>query len=570
MALIGMGGPARSDDNESSSDTENAVVQIAPSSTGPAVFVTEATLGSAQVLANRTMVNWDANVVSDLTFDSSAVPLKVELRNLHFNGSGDAPDLAIVGVESGSDMGEDGISIAGCSTTSPGVYARNVEIVGFYGCRVDTGSLTSRNMRFLRMERSFLEEIDVKNIDGEPNPGTSDGRYYANNCELTNVTVDTTGTITTYLEMRACHIQGDVTGTGNSPVAYTSDLKTWNCHVEGNVTLSGNSTWDSYQDRIDGNLTFTNADNNRSVTLNNTSVMGTVTDAAVRLTYNNATLPTGGGVFEVDTTPTPDEIQPLIAYKDASFVVGSQSTEDTGTAADDSRMFFHKGDYSFRAGRVLATQWDSANRGNESAAFGFNTTASGTQSFASGSNVTASAAGSQAWGNNSTVSSTNAVGGVAEGNYAKSYLRGQVAHASDRFQIAGDGQYSRVVLTEITIGATTVEMYLDLANTQLMNVPTNMSWAFEMLFVARQSGGGGGTIGNSAAYKAIGCLRDVGGTTTLVGSVTYTTVATDDATWPTPVVDVTGTRLRVRVTGVANQNIKWVAAVHLTEVFQGF
>jgi hypothetical protein len=283
-------------------------------------------------------------------------------------------------------------------------------------------------------------------------------------------------------------------------------------------------------------------------------------------------LPSGGAsVFEVDTTPTPDEIQPLLANKGASFVVGSQDTEDTGVSADDSRMFYHKGDRSFRAGRALGTEWDSANRGNESAAFGLNPTASGTQSFAAGANVEAQAAGSQSLGNYTRVTGSDATGGTAKGNYSNSYLRGQNAHSSDAFSsVVGSAQYSRVTLVAETVGATTEEMFLDALGTKSMGVPNNVSWAFEMLFVARQvASSGSGTVGNSAAYKAAGCVRNVGGTVTLVGAVTYTTFAEDDVSWPTPVVDVTATRLRTRATGVADQRIRWVAAVHLTEVFNG-
>jgi hypothetical protein len=279
------------------------------------------------------------------------------------------------------------------------------------------------------------------------------------------------------------------------------------------------------------------------------------------------TLPGGGGVFEVDAGN--NEIQPILADKGRSFVVGSQSTEDTGTPADDSRMFFNKSDRTFRAGRALGTQWDSANRGGDSVAFGLNCIASGTQSIAHGTTCIAQAAGSQAWGNLTEVSGLDAVGGCAEGNSSKSYLRGQHAHTSDPMQIAGDAQYSRMTIQAQTSGAVTSEMFLDNTGLKSLTLPDERTWAFEMLFAVRQGGGTGGTIGNSAVYKALGCVKRVSGVVSLTGTVTYTTVAEDDASWPTPVVDVSGLNLRVRVTGVANQNIRWMAVVHLVEVFNG-
>ncbi len=96
--------------------------------------------------------------------------------------------------------------------------------------------------------------------------------------------------------------------------------------------------------------------------------------------------------------------QPQLVYNPAAsvlatdnFVVGPQTTEGAGT----KMMFLNNAagrQGAFRAGTVSGAQWDLANCGVASAAFGLNTTASGAQSFASGSGCQATAAQSTAIG----------------------------------------------------------------------------------------------------------------------------------------------------------------------------
>jgi len=276
----------------------------------------------------------------------------------------------------------------------------------------------------------------------------------------------------------------------------------------------------------------------------------------------------GGGTGPLETTGT--VIHPGTTEKEYDFVLGSQQLDDSGDSADDHRLLFDTSKGAFRAGRVIGTQWDDASRGSESAAFGFNCTASGAQSLAGGSNTNVyTATAALAFGNQCLVSGSEATGAVALGNRASALSYGKFAHASDSFDGVGDSQYSRMVPRAETSGAATVELTLSDTSTRYMEIPTETTWAFEILIAARQVGGTGGTVGNSAAYRATGCIKNVGTTVSLVGAVTYSVLAEDDASWPTPVVDtVTGAddRLRIQATGVADQDIRWVATVHLTEV----
>ena len=158
----------------------------------------------------------------------------------------------------------------------------------------------------------------------------------------------------------------------------------------------------------------------------------------------------GGGIFEADIVN--NEIQPVTAEAQRGFVVGSQSMDDSGPGSD-ARMFFDRDNGgTFRSGQVAGAQWDSANRGDASAAFGTNNVASGDESFvwgeqnvASGSRASAGGHYTVASGANSSASGyyTTASGRTchAEG-YGSSTVGGDYgAHAEGGYTVAS-GNYS--------------------------------------------------------------------------------------------------------------------------------
>jgi hypothetical protein len=73
-----------------------------------------------------------------------------------------------------------------------------------------------------------------------------------------------------------------------------------------------------------------------------------------------------------------------------NFIFGSTQMDDDNVQAHESRMFFNKSMSAFRAGNAHGNQWDSAQVGELSTAFGKNTVASGKLSFALGRRSTAS------------------------------------------------------------------------------------------------------------------------------------------------------------------------------------
>jgi len=118
------------------------------------------------------------------------------------------------------------------------------------------------------------------------------------------------------------------------------------------------------------------------------------------------------------------------------FVFGS-STLDYSTEAN--RMFFDKSKGAFRAGQAGGTEWDDANVGNYSTAFGRGNIASGFASFVAGQYNQATSFGSIIIGNS----------GEASGVRAAAIGNGAHALGNDSVAIGGTTAYS---FNEITVG----------------------------------------------------------------------------------------------------------------------
>lgn len=93
----------------------------------------------------------------------------------------------------------------------------------------------------------------------------------------------------------------------------------------------------------------------------------------------------------VGKTITADSGGVLIQGTDGIQVTGYYGSGATlSLSGAGTKMFFYPRKSAFRAGGVTGTQWDDANIGEYSTAFGYNTIASGMYSFASGYESTAS------------------------------------------------------------------------------------------------------------------------------------------------------------------------------------
>jgi hypothetical protein len=151
---------------------------------------------------------------------------------------------------------------------------------------------------------------------------------------------------------------------------------------------------------------------------------------------------------------------------------------------------------------------------------------------------------------------------IPGGSWAQASLDGQMAYANGKFTSAGDAQASLYVLRNATAGEVTEKLFLDGSGQQL-TIAVSRTLTFDMLVTASSDGG------QSAGYSIRGVVKNVGGTTTLVGTPSVVLLGADDGTWINHIVvgvdDVNAT-LVVTVTGVAGATIRWVATVRTAEV----
>lgn len=118
------------------------------------------------------------------------------------------------------------------------------------------------------------------------------------------------------------------------------------------------------------------------------------------------------------------------------FLFGSTSFSDTGPTGD-SRMFFDKSNGAFRAGVAQTAEWDDANVGPYSTAFGLNNRASGDFSMAMGFSSVASGTMSQSFG----------FGATSSGDYSIAIGRGAAATGEDSASIGTLNNVSGLLLS---------------------------------------------------------------------------------------------------------------------------
>ena len=127
------------------------------------------------------------------------------------------------------------------------------------------------------------------------------------------------------------------------------------------------------------------------------------------------------GIFMGDQDGIDVATANTMAVLGGDFIVGSYQLDDTTTGNQDYRMFFDVSKGAFRAGYATGTQWDDANVGANSTAFGLSTTASGSRSMATGQETAASGDWSVASGRST----------IASGDYSMAFSRRAVASGAN-------------------------------------------------------------------------------------------------------------------------------------------
>jgi hypothetical protein len=161
------------------------------------------------------------------------------------------------------------------------------------------------------------------------------------------------------------------------------------------------------------------------------------------------------------------------------------------------------------------------------------------------------------WGNLTTGWATTVPGGYQ----AHASLYGQMAHASGTFTgVRGEAQASEYTLRRVTTTSSTAELFLD-NSSERMALPSNGSWSFDVLVVAR------GLNGDTAGFKTDGVIKKVSGVTTLLSSSSPISPTYADSGLSGSTIQIAGDNnaLTIKVTGNSSTN-RWVATVRTTEV----
>ena len=356
-------------------------------------------------------------------------------------------------------------------------------------------------------------------------------------------------------------------------------------HVHDGQHIDGHSQKVNLVDHVTGQITSPNiADNS----INYTKVANYISVGQAIPEYVNIG---GTDYYYLDLSHLRDELAPSLVFEKKnpsiplispvnedyttsgdSFVVGSSSMENlVSSGAGSSRMFFDVTNSAFRAGHANGNQWNSANRGQYSAAFGNNNTVSANSGFSSGSqNVVDSAAqNSAAFGRENKVYKQNCVV-FGLGAQSKS-IDGSVVHSNGFFQSAGDSQSETFILRkEInTTGLSYSNSLLGSIGGSNFSLDDFSTFSIKAELILKQF-----NTGNTAVFDLKSVIKGVAGTPAIpVGATSISTVYADGAFSGVSInilLNLIGSSyqliFRVSDTNPISNNVRWLAKVEILKL----
>jgi hypothetical protein len=147
---------------------------------------------------------------------------------------------------------------------------------------------------------------------------------------------------------------------------------------------------------------------------------------------------------------------------------------------------------------------------------------------------------------------------------AKADRFGQIAISAGNFASTGDAQQTLLTARNKTTDETPTNLYLNGSSTRI-TIPSGKIYAFTAKISGIKSDGTA-----AAFYTRKGCIKNVGGATTFVGSIeTIGTDIEDSATAVAITADDTNDALDIQVTGIAAETWRWVAVIEGVEIAYG-
>ncbi len=212
-----------------------------------------------------------------------------------------------------------------------------------------------------------------------------------------------------------------------------------------------------------------------------------------------------------------------------------------------------------KASGAIAIGDGASAAGADSAAIGKTSSATQTASYAIGNAATASQQNAHAFGNNVIASDFNT---LATGGRSRAALFGMRAHSSGQFSTQGDAQHTELQWFGTTADATATEIFLNGSSTHAI-LPSNTTWAFEVVVVGRQVSGAG-----RFHDRFVGSISKdtTAGSAALDVAVTETAIKTQAGWAATVTADTVNGSLKITVTGAAATNVRWVAWMRAVQV----
>ena len=266
------------------------------------------------------------------------------------------------------------------------------------------------------------------------------------------------------------------------------------------------------------------------------------------------------------------------AHGDSGCVAVGSDTDSTGTnAVSIGRYSQATGNYSISIGGGASTI-TSANSSNErTIGIGYDSNASSDYSLAIGNTATASGVYAVSIGDGASATQASAIsigksasstqsGGTAIGystsiGAAYSTAIGYFGATSRAYEISfgcgsSDFQTGKMLLHREPTTTTPAVMYAA-NNTSYFTITSNSIVTFTVNVAARDT-----TTNECAGYRFEGCIKNIAGTTSLVGSVVKTILGEDNASFDCGVTaNDTNDRLEVTVTNANNNTTEWVAGI---------
>jgi hypothetical protein len=258
-----------------------------------------------------------------------------------------------------------------------------------------------------------------------------------------------------------------------------------------------------------------------------------------------------------------------VASGNDSFCVGSGCR-----ASSNNSMAMGNGNI-VTGGESIGIGGSNSVSGPNSAAIGLSNNSSGTTSITLGQSNVASNNRSIAIGFNNTSSGSEASIAIGNANtanaiYAQAFgfqslasRHAQQSYASGQFAAVGDAQSVRFVARNKTTTNSAVELFLDGSSTRL-TIPSGKIFSGTVNIVGSKSDGTA-----VARYLRLVTIKNVAGTTSLVGDVVA--LGSDEVAGTSISITANDTNdaLRISVTGVVSETWRWIATIEGAELAYG-